>query len=233
LLWPDADRHHAVVGSDWIWELRVPAAAEPALRELYALAADRDLRPQRPDGLINLFTNSDADLRTVEDPQAARDAMATGKEHGQLWANGDVDVFVNWQDGTLVWALDAAFCFRRSVPEADTFRELHSRLTGLWLDVAERLQADIGRVLDEWSSEQVWNLGIHDDSHPAGGWPAELGWWTYLGPDRHLPPAPLPEIAAQARRLPNGALLVELLDDPAAVDPLRYQDIHTRWLRAA
>ncbi|MEV0431452.1 hypothetical protein [Micromonospora sp. NPDC050495] len=117
------------MGSDWIWELRVPAAAEPALRELHALAADRGLRPQRPDGLINLFTNPDGDLRTVEDPQAALDAMATGKEHGQLWTNGNVDIFVHWQDGTLMWALDSAFCYRHPTPEADTFRELHARLT--------------------------------------------------------------------------------------------------------
>ncbi|MEU8233386.1 hypothetical protein AB0C12_27720 [Actinoplanes sp. NPDC048967] len=32
--------------------------------------------------------------------------------------------------------------------------------------------------------------------------------------------------------LPNGALLIELLDDPAAVDPLRYEEIHSRWLSA-
>ncbi|MFI7077574.1 hypothetical protein ACIBO1_09795 [Micromonospora sp. NPDC049903] len=137
-----------------------------------------------------------------------------------------------WQAGTLIWALDAAYCHRRPGPEADTFRGLHARLTGLWLDVADRLQADVGRILDEWSSEQVWHLDIHDRSHPAGDWPAELGWWTYLGTNRHLSLAPLTEITAQARRLPNGALLVELLTDPAAVDPLRYQDIHTRWLQA-
>jgi hypothetical protein len=201
----------------------------------------RDTRPvallsqQLLDGLVNLFAKPDADLRTVEDPQAALSAMATGNEHGQLWTNDDVDVFVNWQDGTVVWALDSVFCYRRPAPEADTFRELHARLTGLWLDVAERLNADLGRIriLDEWSREQVWHLGIHDDSHPAGGWPAELGWWTYLGPDPRLPPPRLPEVAARTRRLPNGALLVSLLDDPAAVDELRYEDIHSRWLRAA
>ncbi|WFE47689.1 hypothetical protein [Verrucosispora sp. WMMD1129] len=220
------------MGSDWFWELHVPAAAEPALRELYALAACHGLRPQRPDGLINLFTNPDGDARTVDDPQAALDAMATGTAGGQLWTTDGVDVFVAWRAGTLTWALDAVFCHRRPVPEADTFRDLHARLTSLWLEAAERLQADVGRILDEWSSEQVWHLDIHDGSHPAGGWPAELGWWTYLGPDRHLPPAPLPEIIAHTRRLPNGALLVELLNDPAAVDPLRYQDIHTRWLQA-
>ncbi|SCG69526.1 hypothetical protein [Micromonospora inositola] len=221
------------MGSDWIWEVRVPVAAGPALRQLYALAAERDLRPQRPDGLINLFTNPDADLRTVEDPDTAVAAMATGTEHGQFWTNGDIDIFVNWEDGRLVWALDACFCYRRSVSEADTFRELHGRLTGLWLDVAQRLNADVGRVLDEWSSDQIWEWGIHDALHPAGGWPAELGWWTYLGPDGRLPPPRLPEVAARTRRLPNGALLVTLLDDPAAVDPLRYEDIHGRWLRAA
>ncbi|WP_412748713.1 hypothetical protein [Krasilnikovia sp. M28-CT-15] len=202
------------MGSDWIWELRVPTGAEPALRELYALAAERD-------------------LRTVDDPHVALAAMATGRENGQLWTNDDIDIFVNWENGTLVWALDAAFCHRRPVPEADTFRELHARLTSLWLDVARRLNADAGRVLDEWSSEQVWHLGIHEAIHPAGGWPAELGWWTYLGPDHHRPAPPLPEVATRARPMPNGALLVTLLDDPAAVDALRYEDIHTRWLQAA
>lgn len=221
------------MGSDWIWELHVRSAAEPALRELYALAGARGLVPQRPDGLINLFFDSDSELRTVDDPQAALEAMATGSASGQFWTDDEVDVFfVRWEAGTLTWALDSVFCHRRPVPAADTFRELHARLTGLWLDVAVRLHADFGRILDEWSTDQVWHLDIHDGVHPAGGWPAELGWWTYLGPDRRLPPAPLPEIAARTRRLPNGALLVELLDDPAAVDPLRYQDIHTRWLQA-
>jgi hypothetical protein len=37
-------------------------------------------------GAINLFSNPDADLRTVEDPHVALAAMATGKEHGQLSA---------------------------------------------------------------------------------------------------------------------------------------------------
>ncbi|MEV8503986.1 hypothetical protein AB0368_04030 [Actinoplanes sp. NPDC051475] len=202
------------MGSDWIWELRVPVAAEPALRVLYALAAERD-------------------LRTIEDPEVTLAAVATGKEHGRLRAGGDVDVFVNWRDGSLSWALNAGFCHRRPAPEADAFREVHARLTGLWLDVAERLNADVGRVLDEWSTEQVWNLGIHEGIHPGGGWPAELGWWTYLGAGRHLPQSPLPEVTARAYRLPNGALVVALLDDPAAVDPLRYADIHARWMRAA
>ncbi|GAB3189404.1 hypothetical protein FHX75_111227 [Micromonospora palomenae] len=221
------------MGSDWTWELRVPVAAESAMRQLYALAAERNLHPQRPDGRINLFTKPDADLRTVKDPDIALAAMATGTEHGQLWTNDDIDIFVNWEDGRLVWALDACFAYRRPVPEADTFRELHGRLTSLWLDVAQRLNAHVGRVLDEWSSDQIWHRGIHDAVHPAGGWPAELGWWTYLGPDHRLPPPPLLEVATHTRRLPNGALLVTLLDDPAAVDPLRYEDIHNRWLRLA
>jgi hypothetical protein len=226
------DRHYAVVGSDWIWELRVPVAAGPALRAVYALAAERDLRPQRPDGLINLFSNSAAGLRTVEDPDTALAAMATGTEHGQFWTNGDTDIFVSWEDGRLVWALDACFCYRRAMPEAAAFRELHGRLTRLWLDVAQSLDADVGRVLDEWSSDRIGDWGIQDAPHPAGGWPAELGWWTYLGPDRCLPPPRLPAVAERICQLPNGARLVTLLDDPAAVDPLDYEDIHRRWLRA-
>jgi hypothetical protein len=225
------NRHHGAVGSDWIWELQVPMAAEPAVRELYALAAGRELRPQRPDGLINLFGNPHSYLRTVEDPHVAFAAIATGNDHGQLWTTDAVDIFVGWQNGTLSWALDSAFCYRQPVPQADTFRQLHASLTSLWLDAAQCLNADVGRVLDEWSSEQVGHLGIHDAIHPVGGWPAELGWRTYLGSTRHPPEAPLPEVAARARRLPNGALHVVLLEDPAAVDVLRYEDIHTRWLR--
>lgn len=220
------------MGSDWTWELRVPAPAEFALRELYALAAKRNLRLQRPDGLINLFTNPDAELRTVEDAQAALSAMATGKEHGQFWADGNVDIFVNWQDGTLVWTLDAVFCYRQPVPEAEPFRALHSKLTSLWLEAAQRLNADVGRVLDEWSCDQISDLDIHDAVHPVGDWPAELGWLTYLRGDRSPPPPPLSEVAACTHRLSDGALLVSLLDDPAAIDLHRYEDIHTRWLRA-
>ncbi|MGC5053224.1 hypothetical protein ACLQ2S_17420 [Micromonospora sp. DT48] len=219
------------MGSDWSWELRVPVT-ESVVPELYALATERGLSLRRPDGLINLLTKPDCDARTVEDLHTALDAIATGCAAGQLWSNDDVDMFVDWQAGKLVWALDAAYGHRRPSPEADEFRRLHARLTDMWLDAAVRLHADFGRILDEWSTEQIWHLDVHDASHPVGGWPAELGWWTYLGPDRRLPPAPLPDIAERTRHLPNGALLVELLDDPAAVDPLHYQDIHTRWLRA-
>jgi hypothetical protein len=220
------------VGSDWTWELRVPVAAEPALRELFALAAERDLHPYRPDGLINVFTNADADLRTVSDPADAIAALATGEQHGQFWTDGDVDVFVEWRDGTIGWALDAVFCRRRPAPEADPFRELHARLTSLWLDAAQRLDADAGRVCDEWSSEQAWRAGVPATASSADGWPAELGWWTYLGPGRNLSPPRLPEVAAGTRRLPNGALLIALLEDPAAVDPIHFADVLTRWNRS-
>ena len=211
-----------MVGSDWIWELRVPVAANRAVREFYALAATRDLHPQRPDGLINLFDDSAADPRTVRDPGAAFDAIATGGTSGQLWADGGTDIFVSWEEGTLLWALDSAFCHRRPTPEADTFRELHARLRGLWLDAAQRLNADLGRVLDEWSSEQLRHSGRHD----AGGDPMELGWWAYLGPSRQLPIPPSPEVLAVTRRLPNGASHISLLEDPAAVDVLRYETLH-------
>jgi hypothetical protein len=215
-------RDHAVVGSDWTWELQVSADGETALRELYALAAERQLRPQRPDGLINLFSKLEAGLRAVEDPEVALAAQVVGGEHGQLWADGAVDIYLSWDEGTLAWTLDSVFCHRSPVPEADTFRELHARLTSLWLAAAQRLDADAGRILDEWSSEQVM----------IPGRPPELGWWAYLGPGRHLS-APLPpEAAARSRQLPNGALLIELLDDPAAADPLRYEEIHSRWLGA-
>ena len=44
---------------------------------------------------------------------------------------------------------------------------------------------------------------------------------------------PLPEIAAATRRLANGGLLISLLDDPATVDPVGYEELHKRWLRAS
>ncbi|SNY59636.1 hypothetical protein SAMN05421748_120180 [Paractinoplanes atraurantiacus] len=166
-----------------------------ALREFFALAAGRDLHPQRPDGLINLFPGP----RTVQDLDVAIRALAAGDE-GQ--------------------------CFRHHP-------DLHGRLTGLWLEAAQRLNAESGRVLDEWSVDQIWHLGVHDAVHAAGGWPAELGWCTYLGPDDSRPAPPLPEVAARTRRLPNGALLVRLLDDPAAVDVLRYESLHRRWLASS
>lgn len=98
------------MGSDWSWELRFPPG--PAVRRVYELAARRNLHPERPDGLINLFT--DAGHRTVQDRETALAAMATGETHGQLWANGDddIDVFVSVQPEHLVWTLDAVFCHR-------------------------------------------------------------------------------------------------------------------------
>ncbi|MCO8275139.1 hypothetical protein M1L60_31620 [Actinoplanes sp. TRM 88003] len=231
------------MGSDWTWELRTPVAAEAALRDVFALAAERDLHPHRPDGLINLFTNADSDLLTVTEPEAAIAALATGEMNGQFWTGGDVDIFVEWRDGTLVWALDAVFCRRRPSPEADPFRELHARLTSLWLVAAERLDADLGRIRDEWSSEQAWQAEVREDIvaptplspveiDSPSGWPGELGWWTYLGRGRNLSTPPLPEVAARTRRLPSGALLITLLDDPAAVDPLHYAYVMSRWFRS-
>ncbi|GAA2559401.1 hypothetical protein GCM10010435_33240 [Winogradskya consettensis] len=80
-----------------------------------------------------------------------------------------------------------------------------------------------GVLLDEWSTEQIWHLGIHDAAQPAGPWTAELGWLTYLGPGHPSPPL------VDTRSLPNGGVLITLLEDPAAVDPVRYQGIQARW----
>lgn len=71
--------------------------------------------------------------------------------------------------------------------------------------------------------------GLHDALHPAGGWPAELGWWTYLGPERRLP--------ARGRHprahSPTAPCWSPALDDPVAVDPLCYENIRSRWLPPA
>ena len=219
------------MGSDWSWELLLPdVPPQRALRRVYQLAAQRDLLPQRPDGLINLFTTAGTGLRTVDDLDTALAAMATGREHGQLWTTGETDISVTLRAGKLVWILDAAFGHRAPIP--DVFRDLHRRLTALWIDVAQDLDASCGRVLDEWSTDQIWALGIHDAVHPVVGWPAELGWWTYLRADPSRAPAPLPDVAERTRHLPGGAVLVTLVDDPAAVDPSQYEQLHTRWLKA-
>ncbi|HEX5598974.1 MAG TPA: hypothetical protein VFX61_23610 [Micromonosporaceae bacterium] len=176
----------------------------------------------------------------MTDVEDAITAMAAGGAHGQFWTSDEIDIFLScYADHTqhalrLSWSLNSVFTIRRPTPEAHTYRALHSRLTALWLDFAKRLNADIGRVLDEWSYDQVWHLPhVQEEFHPGGGWPALLGWWTYLGPERcrHLPPAPLAEIGEKALPLANGGLLVSLLDDPTTVDPIRYEEIHTRWLQ--
>ena len=128
----------------------------------------------------------------------------------------------------------AAWTFRSPGSHADGYRGLHARLTALWLEAAEALNARIGRIVDEWSLEQVWHLPrIHEEDSPAGHWPALLGWWTYLGAEvsKTLPSPPLPEISAATRLLPSGARVVALLEDPADVDESQYEALHARWLQ--
>jgi hypothetical protein len=57
-----------------------------------------------------------------------------------------------------------------------------------------------------------------------------MGWWTYFDPGlRRLLP-PLPEgIGATVRRTRGGGAVIGLLDDPAAVDPVAFEEIHV-WL---
>ncbi|MDZ5441519.1 hypothetical protein U2F26_02055 [Micromonospora sp. 4G57] len=229
------------MGSDWTWELRVPVLrpVNKVIYEVLALAAGFGLKFRRPDGCINLFDN-DGELRIVEDQDEAVAAMAAGKASSQLWTPDGVDLHLSCrpdQSSTAInlsWSLDAAWTFRRPNSDADGYRQLHARLTALWLQAADALAAGIGRVMDEWSLDQIWHLTrIHEEDHPVDGWPALLGWWTYLGAEvsRMLPAPPLPEISAHSRLLPSGARVVALLDDPAAVDAARYEALHTRWLK--
>lgn len=202
------------MGSDWWWELEIPAVdPETALRRTYQLAAQRDLRPQRHDGLINIIDDEGA-LTTVGDFDAAMAAMTAGAA-SQWWTKSNDDVFVHLRDGRLAWSMSAFGPY--------------ALLTELWLDVAQFLDARLGRVLDEWSSEQIWDL--HRATHPTvGNWPAELGWLTYAGPLIQPAMPPLPEVAERTRVLTNGARVVTLLDDPAAVDRTSYEHLHHRWL---
>lgn len=205
------------MGSDWDWELSMPAQEiGAALHVLFAAAAPLGLRPRRPDGLVNIWDH-DAEMRTVASVDELIAALVAGRSHGQLWT-GDTDIWLSCfpEPGpgfVLNWSLGSG-TYRQPVPEAAGFRELHARLTRLWLDVAVRLGATDGRVEDEWSREQV-------------GDEPQVGWWRYLGPGRELPFPPTPEMRVSS--VPGGGRLVRLLDDPAAVDVLRYAEIHRRW----
>jgi hypothetical protein len=84
------------VGSDWTWQLRVPASQrspDQVIHEVLALAAGYGLGLQRPNGRINLF-DSEGDLRTVGGQDEAVVAMATTGVCSQLWTANGVDVFL-------------------------------------------------------------------------------------------------------------------------------------------
>jgi hypothetical protein len=133
--------------------------------------------------------------------------------------------------------LNSSYCWRTPVAQAQPFRELHQLLTELWVAIAGETGALFGRVEDEWSLEQIW-YELPDPRSggtppPAGSWPEWLSWLTYLDADRYrlLPPVPS-EMDASVRRTPDEAAVIVLLADPAAVDPVRFAQLHHGYRRA-
>jgi hypothetical protein len=211
------------VGSDWNFQLTVPGGRS-AVRSLLAVAAARGYSVRNGAGQITCFTDQGAELVTVADEEALVEALANG-EAGQFWS-GDLDLFlqgrVDEDIADLRWSLDSCWTRRRPGPKADEFRAIHARLVALWLEAAVTLGARAGRIDDDWSWEQVHDIpGIYQPAAP-GEWPRLLGWWTYLGPPAPPPPA---AVADRSAPVPGGGTVITLLDDPAAVDVLRYAEI--------
>jgi hypothetical protein len=133
--------------------------------------------------------------------------------------------------------LDSCHCRRVPDTQAEPFRELHRLLTDLWVTLAGEVDALFGRVEDEWSWEQIRTDVSDPFSHAPpspGSWPEWLSWSTYFGSDRFrlLPPLSA-ELDADVRRMPDGAAVITLLTDPAAVDEPRFARLHQTYRRAA
>ncbi|MEV4056284.1 hypothetical protein AB0J55_34205 [Amycolatopsis sp. NPDC049688] len=226
------------MGSDWSWDLTFPAGAlgREGVERLLAVAGTAGLSPERPGGGCNGFGSSpghEGEHRVLDREQLVP-GLATGSWGTNLWLGSDVDVLLFTRHGdwdTVMLSLDA--CYGRRTPDAraEPFRALHRRLTGLWVALADELGALFGRVEDEWSLEQIWDAlrdpRSADVPPPPGAWPEWLSWSTYFdaGRGRALPPLPA-ELGAHVRRTPAGATVIELADDPAAVDPVRFARLH-------
>ncbi|MFJ7217957.1 hypothetical protein [Amycolatopsis sp. NPDC098790] len=220
--------------------MTLPAGAvNPATAErLLALADAFGLTPERPGGGINGFDSTpghEGEHRLLDREQLVH-ALATGTCSTNLWTRSEEDVLLTTRPGeaTVTLSLNSVYCRRIPDARAEPFRHLHRLLTNLWEAIADETGALFGRVEDEWSLEQIWS-GLPepfsgDAPPPAGSWPDRLGWWTYFGADRLLPPLPA-ELGA-VRRTRREAAVVVLLDDPAAVDPLRFARLHREYRRA-
>ncbi|MET8850335.1 hypothetical protein [Amycolatopsis sp. NPDC004625] len=225
------------MGSDWSWTVTLPGGTvrPEAVERLLAVAGTLGLAPERPDGGCNGFDTSpghEGEHVVLDRPGLVR-GLATGARSTTLWRGSDVSVLMVTKLGawdTVTLHLDACYCRRTPDARADPFRALHRLLTDLWVALADELGAVFGRVEDEWSLEQIW-AELRDPlafatPPPPGAWPEWLSWSTYLDAGRYeaLPPLPA-ELDARVRRTPGGAV-IELSDDPAAVDPLRFARLH-------
>ncbi|MBB5874602.1 hypothetical protein F4553_008036 [Allocatelliglobosispora scoriae] len=228
------------MGSDWSWGLHFSDHRPPAAvsSEFIDLARRHGLSMRNESGTVTVF-GDDGDHVFITEAETPT-AVAAGMRHIALWL-GEVDIFAHCQrepdqagDGIrLSWSLDSVWCHRNPTPLADGYRHLHRRLTALWVDAAETLGALHGRVTDEWSIEQIWDMtDLMDDSMTPGQWPSWLGWWTYFGAAHvsGLPPLPLPRLQQHLQPTPSGGQILTLLVDPAAVDTIRYEQLHKVWL---
>jgi hypothetical protein len=236
----------STMGSDWMWTLALPGGTlQPATVErLLALAETFELSPRRPDGQINGFDSSpghEGEHRVLDRRELVH-GLATGSWSTNLWNQSEVDVFLSTRSGGIggsdfmYLSLDSIHCRRVPDPRAQPFRELHRLLTDLWLALAGEVGASFGRVEDEWSWEQIWtdlNDPLSKAPPPPGSWPEWLSWSTYFDADRYrqLPPLST-ELDADIRRTPDGAAVIVLLTDPAAVDELRFAQLHQNYRRA-
>jgi len=233
------------MGSDWSWTLALPEGAltTAAIERLLVLAETAGLSPYRPGGGCNGFDNAPG--HEGEDRVVGRDEMVRGLVTGSwatnLWLGSATDVWLSarpgggrgWDEVRL--ALDSVYCYREPLPRAQPYRDLHRLLTGLWLAFAGQAGAFFGRVDDEWSVEQIWDEltdPLSDAPPPAGAWPQRLGWWTYFDADRYRQLPFLPAtLESSVRRTSDGAAVIELLADPAAVDPRCFSELHHRYWR--
>jgi hypothetical protein len=191
-----------------------------------------------PDGAIQVFDVDEQDYRSVPDEAAAVAEIADGLTNGALITADGIGLYLNaiaddaGPGALLTWSLTGSIGYRRPTPEADPFRRLHAQLTALWVEVADAVGAEYGRVTDDWSVEELGDAepASEDDIRP-GRLPSWLGWWTYLNADRarRLPPLPVREVAEAVRATPSGAAVIALLDDPAAIDVARYRRLHADW----
>ncbi|MGZ3146480.1 hypothetical protein ACVDFE_31710 [Lentzea chajnantorensis] len=228
------------MGSNWSWTLVLPEGTwdEAAVERLLALADGFGLSPLRPGGGINGFDKSpgrEGDHRVVDRAQLVQ-GLVSGSFATNLWTASEVDVWLSTgpggADDSMSMSLDSVHCRRTPVADADPFRELHRALTELWLAVAAEFGGRFGRVEDEWSLEQIWSelRKPLDDTTPVPQW---LSWFTYLGAERRRVLAPvLDRLGADVLEMRGGAALVRLLDDPAAVDPVRFAQLHHEYRRA-
>lgn len=236
------------MGSDWSWTLALPSGTlNPATVErLLALAGTFGLSPHRPGGGINGFGNlpgHEGEHRVLNREQLVQNLVA-GTWATSLWTPSEDDVWLSTKpDSGSGWdsvhlALDAVYCVRTPVARAaEPFRQLHRLITELWVAIADETKALFGRVEDEWSLEQIWSelpAPTSDSTPPAlGSWPDWLSWWTYFDADRYRLLEPfVPELGADVRRTPGEAAVIALLADPAAVDAVRFAQLHHEYRRA-